>query len=175
MSSRWIEPGSALSSSIPFDRSKRPLISTDSATNSRSLPAFDSTSVLETPDASWENLPVGDLDALVLELRGLGLNLIASGGIRTGIQAAKAIALGAQAAGVALPVLRAYVAGGAVGVEEYLQTLITELRAAMMLCGCAKIADLHSDCAVLGGKLLEWVMQRNLLPQCERSSGTNPA
>ncbi len=26
---------------------------------------------IETPDASWENLPVGDLDALVLELRGL--------------------------------------------------------------------------------------------------------
>lgn len=100
--------------------------------------------------------------ASVLELGGLGLKLIASGGIRTGMHAAKAIALGAQAAGVALPVLRAYVAGGVAGVEAYLQDLITELRAAMMLCGCASVADLQSNCAVLSGKLLEWATQRNL-------------
>ncbi|MFN7930607.1 MAG: type 2 isopentenyl-diphosphate Delta-isomerase [Blastocatellia bacterium] len=98
--------------------------------------------------------------ASVLELRGLGVKLIASGGIRTGMHAAKAIALGAQAAGVALPVLRAYVAGGAAGVEAYLQTLITELQAAIMLCGCAQVAELQTGCAVLGGKLLEWVTQR---------------
>ena len=100
--------------------------------------------------------------ASVLELRGLGMNLIASGGIRTGLHAAKAIALGAQAAGVALPVLRAYVAGGAAGVEAYLQAVITELRAALMLSGCANVAGLNSGCAVLSGKLLEWATQRKL-------------
>ncbi len=101
--------------------------------------------------------------ASVLELHGLGLKLIASGGIRTGMHAAKALALGAQVAGVALPVLRAYVAGGAAGVEAYLQAMITELRAAMMLCGCAKVADLKAGCAVLSGRLLEWATQRKLV------------
>lgn len=101
--------------------------------------------------------------ASVLELRGLGLKLIASGGLRTGMHAAKALALGAQAAGVALPVLRAYVAGGAAGVEAYLQALLTELRAALMLCGCANVAELQTGCAVLGGKLLEWATLRKIV------------
>ncbi len=100
--------------------------------------------------------------ASVLELRGLGMNLIASGGIRTGMQATNAIALGAQAAGVALPVLRAYVNGGIAAVEEFLLALITELRAAMMLCGCERVADLHANRAVVRGPLLEWAVQRRL-------------
>ncbi len=102
--------------------------------------------------------------ASVLELRGLGINLIASGGIRTGMHAAKAIALGAQAAGVALPVLRAYVNGGIDAVEECLSALIVELRAAMMLCGCERVADLHANRVVIGGRLLDWATQRNIAP-----------
>ena len=101
--------------------------------------------------------------ASVLELRGLGLNLIASGGIRTGLQATKAIALGAQAAGVALPVLRAYVSGGIAAVEEFLLGLIAELRAALMLCGGERVTDLHANRAVVSGPLLEWATQRALM------------
>lgn len=101
--------------------------------------------------------------ASVLELRGLGMNLIASGGIRTGMQAAKAIALGAQAAGVALPVLRAYINGGIAAVEEFLLAMIAEIRAAMMLCGCERVADMHTKRAVLSGQLLEWATQRRLV------------
>jgi isopentenyl-diphosphate delta-isomerase len=101
--------------------------------------------------------------ASVLELRGLGMKLIASGGIRSGMQAAKALALGAQAAGVALPVLRAYVNGGIDAVEAFLSALLTELRAALMLCGCERVTDMHANRAVVGGPLLEWMMQRKLV------------
>ena len=101
--------------------------------------------------------------ASILELRGAGMNLIASGGIRTGMHAAKALALGAQVVGVALPVLRAYVAGGVAGVEEYLLALITELRAALMLCGCAGVAEMNLERAIIGGQLLEWATQRKIL------------
>ena len=101
--------------------------------------------------------------ASVLELRGLGLKLIASGGIRTGMHAAKAIALGAHSAGVALPVLRAYVNGGIAAVEEFLLALIVELRAALMLCGCERVTDFYDHRAVVSGPLLEWATQRNLL------------
>ncbi|HYE75974.1 MAG TPA: alpha-hydroxy-acid oxidizing protein, partial [Blastocatellia bacterium] len=101
--------------------------------------------------------------ASLCELSGLGLNLIASGGIRTGMQAAKALALGAKVVGVALPVLRAYVAGGIAAVEEYLLALIAELRAAVMLCGCSSIEEMKIHKAVINGTLLNWVTQRGLL------------
>lgn len=89
--------------------------------------------------------------ASVCELRALDLNLIASGGIRTGLQAAKALALGAKAVGVALPVLRAYVAGGIEDVELFLRGLCDALRVAMMLCGAARVRDLTLSRAVSVG------------------------
>jgi isopentenyl-diphosphate delta-isomerase len=100
--------------------------------------------------------------ASVCELRNLGLNLIASGGIRTGLQAAKALALGAKVVGVALPVLRAYVSGGTDGVETFLRTFFDELRVALILCGCARVTDLKPEHAVIKGELLNWLSQRNL-------------
>src|SRR5215468_7664971 len=100
--------------------------------------------------------------ASVCELRSLDLNLIASGGIRTGLQAAKALALGAKVVGVALPVLRAYASGGINGVEVFLNAFCDELRVALMLCGCSKVDDLSLDHAVIGGRLLEWVERRRL-------------
>jgi isopentenyl-diphosphate delta-isomerase len=100
--------------------------------------------------------------ASVCELRSTGLNLIASGGVRTGLQAAKALALGAKVVGFALPVLRAYVSGGIEGVETFLNAFCDELRVALMLCGCARVGDLTPDHAVIGGRLLEWVEQRRL-------------
>ncbi|MCI0338403.1 MAG: type 2 isopentenyl-diphosphate Delta-isomerase [Acidobacteria bacterium] len=112
-------------------------------------------------EAFWDwGIPTS---ASICELRSSNLNLIASGGIRTGLQAAKALALGAKAVGVALPVLRAYVAGGVEGVEIFLSALCDEVRAALMLCGCARLDDLTADRAVIGGRLLEWVKQRGLM------------
>jgi len=111
-------------------------------------------------EAFWDwGIPTA---ASICELRSFNFNLIASGGIRTGLQAAKALALGAHAVGVALPVLRAYIAGGVEGVESFLRGLIDELRAALMLCGCKRVADLNVNRVVIGGRLLEWVQQRDL-------------
>lgn len=100
--------------------------------------------------------------ASVCELRGLNLSLIASGGIRTGMEAAKTLALGAKVAGVALPVLRAYVAGGAREVELFLGGMCDEIRAALMLTGCAKMSDLTPERAVIGGRLRDWIEGRGL-------------
>jgi isopentenyl-diphosphate delta-isomerase len=68
--------------------------------------------------------------------------LLASGGIRTGMDAAAALAMGAELAGMALPVIRAVVAGGAEAVVQYFEALGRTLRAVMLLTGSRRVADL---------------------------------
>jgi isopentenyl-diphosphate delta-isomerase len=113
-------------------------------------------------EAFWDwGIPTA---ASLLELKGLGLKLIAGGGIRTGMQAAKALSLGASAAAMALPVLRAYIAGGTARVEEYLTSVIEELRAAVVLCGHSSVSSMSEKNAIITGALREWALQRRLQP-----------
>ncbi len=71
--------------------------------------------------------------------------LIGSGGIRSGLDAAKAIALGADIAGSAAPHLFAAVQGtGAESVMEGLQSFIDELRITMFLAGAGDLAALRT-------------------------------
>lgn len=68
--------------------------------------------------------------------------VIASGGIRNGIEVAKALALGADAVSLALPLLRA----AARSVEEavlVLRRVVEELRTVMFLTGCRSVAELR--------------------------------
>lgn len=70
-----------------------------------------------------------------------GLKIIGSGGIRNGVEVAKAITLGADLVGLALPFLRlATQSTEAVGVE--LNRLIRELRVAMFCVGAKNIDEL---------------------------------
>ncbi len=69
------------------------------------------------------------------------MTLIASGGIRSGIDIAKAIALGADAAALAQPFLEAATRSPE-AVEEVLHRLIQELKVAMFLVGARTVADL---------------------------------
>ena len=95
--------------------------------------------------------------AALAGLRGLGFELIASGGIRSGLDVAKAFALGAHAAGVALPVLRAYRAGGVAAAGDFIERLIAGLKTAMVLTGSRDLDALRRAPVVLGGRLREWV------------------
>lgn len=79
----------------------------------------------------------------VVELAKLGKPLIGSGGVRTGLDAAKCIALGADVAGVALPVLRAYYAGGRKAVASYVEQFMSEFRVAMYLTGSKTVGKLR--------------------------------
>lgn len=71
--------------------------------------------------------------------------VIASGGIRNGVDAAKAIALGADCTGVALPILKAYKAGGKTKVKEFLNKFIYEMKTAMFLTGSKNIKELKKQ------------------------------
>jgi isopentenyl-diphosphate delta-isomerase len=94
--------------------------------------------------------------AAVLATRDLGLDCIASGGIRSGLDVAKAIALGARVAGVALPVLRASREGGGEGAHRVVEGVLAGLRMAMLLTGARDLDALARVPVVLGGRLRAW-------------------
>jgi isopentenyl-diphosphate Delta-isomerase len=68
--------------------------------------------------------------------------LVASGGIRTGMDAAKAIALGADIVAVARPLLPAAIESSA-AVVDWLEPFIEELRVCLHGCGAANLAELR--------------------------------
>jgi isopentenyl-diphosphate delta-isomerase len=68
-----------------------------------------------------------------------GLTVIASGGIRNGIDVAKCIALGASMAGFAGEFLRAAVSGGVEGVVDLAGAITDELRVTMFCSGAADL------------------------------------
>ena len=69
--------------------------------------------------------------------------LLASGGLRNGVQAAKALAMGAEMAGFALPVIREVVRGGPEAVVQFFGRLEKALRTVMILTGSRRVSDLR--------------------------------
>lgn len=82
--------------------------------------------------------------------------IIATGGITTGLDAAKAIALGAHAAGMARSVLQALVAGGRPAAMKHLDQVEAELRAVMLLVGAGTVRALRKTPVLLSGDLVRW-------------------
>jgi isopentenyl-diphosphate delta-isomerase len=85
-----------------------------------------------------------------------GLPIIATGGVRNGLDAAKAIALGASLVGVARPLLTAALQGTE-AVDAWITQFLDELRAVMFLSGCAGVQDLQRVPRVVLGDTRRWL------------------
>ena len=83
--------------------------------------------------------------------------VIATGGVATGLDVAKAIALGASAAGIARPILQALTSGGRAAAEQFLDGVEAELRAAMLLVGASTLEELRSAPRIVVGELSLWL------------------
>ena len=89
----------------------------------------------------------------------VSLPVIATGGIRTGLDIAKSIAMGASAASAALP----FVGPAMKGKEEVIKSIalmLDELKVAMFLCGCRNVKKLHSAPAIVTGWTREYIELR---------------
>lgn len=71
--------------------------------------------------------------------------ILVDGGIRSGNDVFKALALGADGVLVARPFVTAVYGGGADGVAAYVEKLGAELADTMRLCGAASLADISRD------------------------------
>jgi isopentenyl-diphosphate delta-isomerase len=82
--------------------------------------------------------------------------VIATGGIATGLDAARALVLGAHAVGIARPVLQALEHGGRAGASEFLERVERELRTALLLIGARSVAAAREAPRLLTGELARW-------------------
>jgi len=102
--------------------------------------------------------------SLVEVVQSVHLTVIASGGVRSGIDVAKALALGASLASMSLPVLRPATKSSR-EVKKALQFIIEELRNAMFLVGAESISKLRQVPVVVTGKTAEWLQIRGFQPE----------
>lgn len=91
----------------------------------------------------------------VMECR-VGLPVVSTGGIRNGLDAAKAVSLGATAAGLAGAVIKAASESSDAVVSE-IRSIIEELRAAMFLTGSSNVKQLSKRDCVISGSTKEWL------------------
>ncbi|WP_414469294.1 type 2 isopentenyl-diphosphate Delta-isomerase [Methanobacterium sp. ACI-7] len=89
----------------------------------------------------------------------VNIPVISSGGIRTGLEAAKALALGAEAVGIALPLLKdAYI--GHEAVIKSIEQFKDSLKVAMFLVGAKNIKELRKSNLLIRGNTKEWLTER---------------
>lgn len=76
------------------------------------------------------------------------VQMIAGGGVRTGLDIAKALMMGASYTTAAMPFLEAALASGPEAVQAVLQRMRRELAIAMFACGASNIAQLRQMCVL---------------------------
>ncbi|KPV40537.1 type 2 isopentenyl-diphosphate Delta-isomerase [Alicyclobacillus ferrooxydans] len=90
------------------------------------------------------------------------IEFLASGGIRTALDMAKALALGAHAVGVAGAVLRVFYKGGKQAVSDTIGTWLHDLRSVMLALGAQSVDDLRTMPIVVTGDSQDWAGARGI-------------
>src|SRR6266704_1582311 len=95
----------------------------------------------------------------VVEAGTAGLPLISTGGVRSGLDMVRALALGATLVGMGFPFLKA-ASQSYEAVCELLEATVAELKVAMQLSGAATIAQMREVDVVVTGETRSWLTLR---------------
>ena len=96
--------------------------------------------VLDQCPATAEVLP-----EIAEALKGSGVKVLVDGGIRSGVDVFKALALGADAVLIARPFVTAVYGGGEEGVKCYIDKIAGELADTMQMCGAHSLREITRD------------------------------
>lgn len=88
------------------------------------------------------------LESIVKALEGSGMKILVDGGIRSGTDVFKALALGADGVVIARPFVTAVYGGEADGVRAYIDKIGTELEDTMKMCGVSSLDEITRDCVM---------------------------
>ena len=86
-----------------------------------------------------------DVLPVIVDTVGASVEVLVDGGIRSGLDVFRALALGARACLVCRPFVVAAFGGGAQGVRDYVAQLRAELSDAMEMCGAATVAGISRE------------------------------
>ncbi len=90
------------------------------------------------------------------------ISVIGTGGMKTGLDIAKAISLGASAVGIAGLFLKQFHENDFEGLELTVERLHFELKMVMTALGIKKVADLRKVPIVISGETYHWLEQRGI-------------
>lgn len=88
------------------------------------------------------------LGDIVKALDGSGIKILVDGGIRSGTDIFKALALGADGVVIARPFVTAVYGGEHDGVRSYIEKIGAELEDTMKMCGVSSISEITRDCVM---------------------------
>jgi len=123
----------------------------------------NSNKILEALGKTFWDWGIPTVASLIEVKSSTKIKVIASGGIRTGLDAAKSIALGAEAVGLALPLLKQAIKG-VKQTMQFLKIIIEELKTAMFLTGSKNLIELKNVPVVISGETAIWLFERGINP-----------
>ena len=71
--------------------------------------------------------------------------IFVDGGIRSGVDVFRALALGADAVLIGRPILNSIYGAGAEGFQIYMDKIVGELKSTMVMCGCGTLSDITEE------------------------------
>lgn len=130
-------------------------------TNFMAIEAKRSTLSLAQDELGW-GIPTAISAAETITVLPPNIDLIVSGGIRTPLEAVKALVIGANAVAIAAPVLRLIMIDGVDAAIDWVHQFLAEIRRLLLLIGCQNPAKARLAPLVVTGFSRDWLSLRGV-------------
>ncbi|MDU4962100.1 MAG: type 2 isopentenyl-diphosphate Delta-isomerase [Sporomusaceae bacterium] len=116
---------------------------------------------LDAAELAW-GIPAAISAAEAASVLPAAVSLIVSGGVRSSLDAAKALALGARAVAVAAPLLQLVQTAGVDAAVAWVDDFLAGLRRWLLLTGCSRPEELRAVPLLVAGFSRHWLLDRGI-------------